>query len=162
MGRPKGTGKFGETTKLIRIPVSMVDRIESFIKQKTLAFPLYSDHVQAGYPSPCDDSPVEIIDLGSYLIPNPASAFIVRVSGESMIGAGIYPDDLLIVDKSIQATNGDVVIAIVDGEFTVKRLFITDTKVQLRPENERFPIITFKDESEMEIWGVVSKVIHKV
>lgn len=161
-GRPKGTGKFGEPTKAIRLPVSMIDRIELFIKQKGLSFSLYSDHVQAGYPSPCDDNPAEKLDLGSYLVPNPASTFFVKVAGESMIGAGIFPDDLLIVDKSIQPSNGDVVIASVDGEFTVKRLFISNNKVELRPENSRFPTITFKDESELNIWGVVSNVIHKV
>ena len=161
-GRPKGTGKFGEPTKAIRLPVSMIDRIELFIKQKGLSFPLYNALIQAGYPSSCDDPPPELLELGSYLVPNPASTFFVKVAGDSMIGAGIYPDDLLIVDKSIQPSNGDVVIASVDGEFTVKRLFISQNKVELRPENSRFPTITFKDESELNIWGVVSNVIHKV
>lgn len=79
-----------------------------------------------------------------------------------MIGAGIFPDDLLIVDRSIKATNGDVVVVSVDGEFTVKRLFISQKKVELRPENKKFQTISFKDESELNIWGVVKNVIHRV
>lgn len=160
-GRPKGTGKFGEPTKAIRLPVSMVDRIMLFIEQKGLSFPLYSDRNQA-FPSSSDDVPVERLDLGSYLVQNPASTFFVKVAGESMIGAGIFPDDLLIVDRSIKATNGDVVVVSHDGEFTVKRLFISLKKIELRPENKKFPTISFKDESELNIWGVVKNVIHRV
>ena len=161
-GRPKGTGKFGEPTKAIRLPVSMIDRIMLFIEQKGLSFPLYTDRVQAGYPASTDDAPVDKLDLGSYLVQNPASTFFVKVAGESMIGAGIFPDDLLIVDRSIKATNGDVVVVSVDGEFTVKRLFISQKKVELRPENKKFQTISFKDESELNIWGVVKNVIHRV
>ncbi|MDO5565322.1 MAG: translesion error-prone DNA polymerase V autoproteolytic subunit [Planctomycetia bacterium] len=161
-GRPKGTGKFGEPTKAIRLPISMIDRIMTFIEQKGLCFPMYSDQVQAGFPSPADDTPAEKLDLGSYLVQNPASTFFVKVTGESMIGAGIFPDDLLIVDRSITASNGDVVVAAVDGEFTVKRLFISQRKIELRPENKKFNPLTFKDESELNIWGVVKNVIHRV
>ncbi|MDO5552508.1 MAG: translesion error-prone DNA polymerase V autoproteolytic subunit [Planctomycetia bacterium] len=161
-GRPKGTGKFGEPTKAIRLPISMIGRIMNFIEQKGLCFPIYSDKVQAGFPSPSDDTPAEKLDLGAYLVQNPASTFFVKVAGESMIGAGIFPDDLLIVDRSITASNGDVVVASVDGEFTVKRLFISQRKVELRPENKKFSAISFKDESELNIWGVVKNVIHRV
>lgn len=161
-GRPKGSGKFGEPTQAVRIPVSMKDRIMRFIEQKGLCFPLYSDRVQAGFPSPADDTPAENLDLGSYLIQNPASTFFVRVAGESMIGAGIFPDDLLIVDRSVSAENGDVVVVAMDGEFTVKRLFISQKRVELRPENKRFQVLTYKDASELNIWGVVKNVIHRV
>lgn len=161
-GRPKGTGKFGELTKAIRLPISMIDRIMTFIEQKGLSFPLYNCQVQAGAPSPSEDVPAEKLDLGSYLVQNPASTFFVKVAGESMTGAGIFPDDLLIVDKSITATNGDVVVAAVNGEFTVKRLFISKNKIELRPENKKFNPIPFKEESELNIWGVVKNVIHRV
>ena len=133
-----------------------------FIEQKGLCFPLYSDRIQAGYPSAQDDAPIERLDLGSYLVQNPASTFFVKVAGESMIGAGIFPDDLLIVDRSIKATNGDVVVVSVDEEFTVKRLFISQKKIELRPENKKFESISFNDESELNIWGVVKNVIHRV
>lgn len=161
-GRPKGTGKFGEPTKAIRLPISMIDRIMLFIEQKGLSFPLYSDQVQAGYPSPAEDVPAEKLDLGSYLVQNPASTFFVKVTGDSMIGAGIFQDDLLVVDRSVEAANGDVVVAVVDGEFTVKRLFISKRKIELRPENSKFEPITLNDESELNVWGVVKNVIHRV
>ena len=161
-GRPKGTGKFGEPTKAIRLPISMIDRIMLFIEQKGLSFPLYNDQVQAGYPSPAEDAPVDKLDLGSYLVQNPASTFFVKVTGESMTGAGIFPDDLLIVDRSVAASNGDVVVAVVDGEFTVKRLFISKRKIELRPENDKVSPISLNDESELNVWGVVKNVIHRV
>ena len=161
-GRPKGTGKFGEPTKAIRLPVSMIDKILQFIDQKGLCYPLYTDRIQAGLPSGIDDTPAERLDLGAYLVQNPASTFFVKVAGESMIGAGIFPDDLLIVDRSIRASNGDVVVVSVDGEFTVKRLFISQKKIELRPENKKFESVSFNDESELNIWGVVKNVIHRV
>ncbi len=161
-GRPKGSGKFGEPTKAMRVPVSMTDQILRFIDQKGLCFPLYSDQVQAGFPSPAEEIEPECLDLASYLVQNPESTFFVRVAGESMIGAGIFPDDLLIVDRSLTATNGDVVVVAVNGEFTVKRLFVTQRKIELRPENKRYQVLTFKDESELTIWGVVKNVIHHV
>ena len=161
-GRPKGTGKFGEPTKAVRLPITKIKMIMNFIERKGLCFPLYTNQVQAGFPSPADDVPVEKIELGSYLVQNPASTFFVKVAGESMTGAGIFPDDLLIVDRSISASNGDVVVAVVDGEFTVKRLFISQKKVELRPENKRFASITFNDADEVNIWGVVKNVIHRV
>ncbi|MDO5581742.1 MAG: translesion error-prone DNA polymerase V autoproteolytic subunit [Planctomycetia bacterium] len=161
-GRPKGTGKFGETTKAVRLPVSKIKTIMNFIERKSLCFPLYTNQVQAGFPSPAEDVPAEKIELGTYLIQNPASTFFVKVAGESMTGAGIFPEDLLIVDRSLKASNGDVVVAVVNGEFTVKRLFISQKKVELRPENKKFSPITFNDADEVNIWGVVKNVIHRV
>ncbi|MCF0234529.1 MAG: translesion error-prone DNA polymerase V autoproteolytic subunit [Thermoguttaceae bacterium] len=140
----------------------MLDKILHFVEQKGLTFPFYAENVQAGYPSPSEDVPEERLDLGDYLIKNPASTFIVKVAGESMKDAGIYQDDLLIVDRSLQAENGNVVVAYVNGEFTVKRLFKTKKKVELRPENKNFKPIVFENESEMKIWGVVKSVIHNV
>ncbi len=125
-------------------------------------FPLVLSRVQAGFPSPADDFLDQPLNLNTYLIDNPAATFFVRVGGESMIGAGIYPDDLLVVDRSRTAVSGDIVIAIVDGDFTVKRLFVQGKRVELRPENSSFSIVKFNAESELEIWGVVSCVIHKV
>ena len=102
------------------------------------------------------------LNLNSYLIDNPAATFFVRAGGDSMIGAGIHQGDLLIVDRSQHAVSGDVVIAIVDGEFTVKRLFIHGSYVELRPENRRYPTLKFSEETELEIWGVVKSVIHQL
>ncbi len=161
-GRPKGTGKFGEQTKAVRLPISKIKLIMNFIERKGLCFPLYSNQVQAGFPSPAEDVPSETIELGTYLVQNPASTFFIKVAGESMTGAGIFPDDILIVDRSIEAANGDVVVAVVNGEFTVKRLFVTNSKVELRSENKKFEPITFNDPADLSVWGVVKNVIHRV
>jgi len=161
-GRPVGTGKFGEATKAIRLPESKIDRIMLFIKQKYLTFPFYSDYNQAGFPTIIDDSPAEMLDIGTYLIKNPASTFFFRASGDAMKDAGIFPDDLLVVERSNKATNGDVVVAVIEGEFMVRRLFITQKRVELRPENRKYQAITLKGESELNIWGVVKNVIHRV
>ncbi|MGI5831795.1 MAG: LexA family protein [Thermoguttaceae bacterium] len=158
-GRPKGTGKYGEVTKAIRLPVSIVDQVLQFVEQRGLCYPLFPADDLSELPS---DSSTEKLDIGSYLIQNPAATFIVRVTGESMLGVGIFPDDLLIVDRSIRATNGDVVIACVDGEFVVKCLYIQGTKVELRPANRGFKPVKFNDASELNIWGVVKNVIHRV
>ena len=161
-GRPKGSGKYGEETKPMRIPVSMVERIEAFIERKGLQCRLYNEQIQAGFPSPAEDSPFEVLDLAEYLIPNPASTFLVRVTGDSMRDAGIFPGDVLIVDRSVEPSNGDVVVAAVDGDFTVKRLFQTLNSVELRPENKQFPLIRVEGETELVVWGVVKRVIHNL
>ena len=161
-GRPKGTGKFGEPTKAIRLPISMIDRIMHFIAQKGLVMPIYTTQVQAEFPAPADDTQPETFDLIERLIPNPAATFLVRVQGESMTGAGIYPDDILLVDKSVEATHENIVLAVVDGEFTVKRLLRKSDRIELAAENPNYSPITVNDESELNIWGVVKQVIHQV
>lgn len=161
-GRPKGTGKFGEQTKAVRLPISKIKQIMNFIERKGLCFPLYSNQIQAGFPSPAEDVPAETIELGTYLVQNPTSTFFIKVAGDSMKDAGIFPDDILIVDRSVESSNGDVVVAVVNGEFTVKRLFISNSKIQLRPENKKYHPITFENSDELEVWGVVKNVIHRV
>lgn len=122
--------------------------------------PLASSRVQAGFPSPADDYLEQPLNLNTYLIDNPSATFFVRASGDSMIGAGIYPNDLLIVDKSATPDSGDIVIAIIDGEFTVKRMERTARSIELHPENPAYPVLRFRPDSELEIWGVVKHVIH--
>lgn len=161
-GRPVGTGKYGETTKVVRIPLSMVESVLDFVARKGLRVRLYDVRVQAGFPSPAFDAPFETLDVAQYLVPNPASTFFVKVTGESMRDAGIFPDDVLIVDRSEEPRNGDVVVAAVDGEFTVKRLYKTGQEVELRPENRRFAPIKITEETNLIVWGVVKKVIHNV
>ena len=161
-GRPKGTGKFGEPTKAIRLPISMIDRIMEFIAQKGLIFPVYTTQVQAGFPSPAEDTTPETFDLIKYLIKNPPATFLVRATGESMTGAGIFPNDILVVDKSAEPTHEDIVIAVVNGEFTVKRLVRRDGRIELQAENPNFQPISFGDDQELNIWGVVKHVIHEV
>lgn len=161
-GRPKGTGKFGEPTKAVRLPVSYVDRIMSFIDRKAMIFPLYETKTQNGYPSPVDDATVEQFDLSGYLIPRPASTCVVRMNENSMTGAGIHADDILIVDRSIEAKSDDIIVAIYEDAFMVRRLVIKNKKYELKAEASKVPTIKLADSSDLNVWGVVQQVIHKV
>jgi DNA polymerase V len=125
-------------------------------------FPLYSNRVSAGFPSPADDHIETKLDLNQHLVKRPAATFFVRVEGDSMIGAGIHPNDLLIVDRSIKPISGKVVIAVLNGELTVKRLKIQKEKITLMAENERYSPIIIDETMEFNIWGVVTNVIHAV
>ena len=122
--------------------------------------PLYSCTVEAGFPSFADDSIEDNIDLNKYLIKHPAATFFVRVSGDSMLGAGIHNNDLLIVDRSLTPSNGRIVIAAINGLFTVKRLLIKNNVAQLHAENNAFEPILINAETGIHIWGVVTNVIH--
>jgi DNA polymerase V len=133
-------------------------RIYRFFKQKTLFVPYYNS-VLAGFPSPADDYMEEKLDLNRFLIKNPSSTFYVKVEGASMIGAGIYPKDVLIVDRSLTAKHNDIIIAFINGEFTVKRLSWQSDKVLLLPENPSYKPIDITG-SDCQIWGIVTYVIH--
>lgn len=161
-GRPKGQGKFKEPTKPIRIPESMVEDVMGYIQSKGYKLPLYSSKVQAGFPSPADDFIEQKLDLNNYLIKHPTATFFVRATGLSMINAGIFPDDILIVDRSLDPSNGKIVIAAVDGQLTVKRLRKTDKGNFLDPENDKFKPIKIEEGNDVVIWGVVTNVLHKV
>lgn len=125
-----------------------------------LPLPLFASAVSAGFPSPAEDYLDRALDLNEHLIQNPASTFFVRVAGDSMLNAGIFPGDLLIVDKSLSPRTGQVVIATIDGELTVKRLEIYENRTILRPENPNYQPIILSRESPCDIWGVVTYVIH--
>ena len=127
---------------------------------KNMGLPLFSDSVSAGFPSPADDYSEESIDLNDHLIRNPFSTFFLRIKGESMINSGIHDKDLVIVDKSLIPRPGNVVIAMIDGEFTVKRFSIKDNKFCLKAENINYPDFNFEDHNDIQIWGVVTYSIH--
>ena len=127
---------------------------------KKFRIPLLNDSVSAGFPSPADDYTEENIDLNEHLISNPFSTFFLRVKGESMINAGIKDKDLIIVDKSLIAKPGDIVIAMIDGEFTIKRLSIKNNELYLKAENHNYPDFSFKNHIDVQIWGVVIYSIH--
>ena len=133
--------------------------IYNYAHIKTLALPMYETKVQAGFPSPAEDHMPNNLDLNSYLIKHPAATFFVRVTGDSMKGANIQENDLLIVDRSIKASNNKVVIAVVNNEFTVKRLRYIDKQAYLVPENDDYQPI--KIDENCCIWGVVTSVIHQ-
>ena len=161
-GRPKGKGKFGEKTTPMRIPQSMADEVLEYVNSKGYKLPLYACKVQAGFPSPADDFMEGKLDLNKHLVKHPTATFFVRVSGDSMINAGIHPDDILVVDRSLEPKHGKIVIAALDGELTVKRLHIASNKTYLMPENKRYSPIEVSENNEMSIWGVVTNVIHSV
>jgi len=156
-GRPKG-----EPTKAVRLPVSIIRQIDAFIQQ-TYKLPLYSCKVRAGFPSPAEDHITERLDLNEYLIKHPASTFFVRVSGNSMINAGIFENDILIVDRSLPPAHGKIVIVAIDGELTVKRLHKKENnKYILKAENPDYPAIEVQESQDTYIWGVVIQVLHAV
>jgi DNA polymerase V len=140
-----------------------VDVFNYQIYSKAIKLPLYATKVAAGFASPADDYVEKVLDLNELLIQKPAATFFVRAQGTSMLGAGIHPNDILVVDKSIEAIDGKVVIAAVNGEFTVKRLMKhSDGCWILHAENPEFPDIQLNDELELVIWGVVTNVIHQL
>ena len=122
--------------------------------------PFYG-YVPAGFPSPADDYLEEELDLGEYLVRNPAATFFIRVTGRSMTGAGIYPNDILIVDRSLDARHGDVIIAVLNTEFTVKRLYHRAGTLRLVPDNPDYEPILIREGDQFQVWGVVAHVIHK-
>ena len=124
--------------------------------------PLVQAYVPAGFPSPADDYLERKLDLNDYLVRHPAATFFVRVSGDSMTGAGIHSGDLLVVDRSLEPRNNSVVIAGVDGELTVKRMRKRGGEIHLVPDNGDYRPIEVGEETSLEIWGVVTAVIHRL
>ena len=123
--------------------------------------PLAGDRVCAGFPSPAEDFAVKRIDLTEVLITHPQATFLLRVSGESMKDAGIFDGDMLVVDKAIKPRHGHVVVAVVDGEFTVKYLYQRAGRVKLKPANVTYPEISPKEGQTIEVWGVVTASIKR-
>jgi DNA polymerase V len=121
---------------------------------------LFTCPVSAGFPSPAEDYIEGKLDLNQHLIKNPVATFFVRVTGNSMIDAGIHSGDLLVVDRSIEPKDGKVVIAVVDGELLVKRLKLKNGQVSLVAENPDYPPLILQEGMSFEVWGVVTSVIH--
>lgn len=126
-----------------------------------LALPLFMDRVPCGFPSPAQDYVEQRIDLNKLIVQHPSSTYFVRVSGESMTGAGINDGDMLVVDSALRASHGDIVVASVEGEFTVKRLQLQPC-LQLMPMNRQFKPIAISTEDALEVFGVVTYVIKSV
>lgn len=126
-----------------------------------LALPYADEGIQAGFPSPAQDYISESIDLNRELIRHPASTFYGRVSGDSMIGDGIEPGDILVIDRSIEPSDGDLAVCSLDGDFTLKRIALSDGNVRLIPSNEAFDPILVTQDSQFEVWGVVTYTIKQ-
>lgn len=179
-GKKPGTGAYGEPTKPIRVPESQVPVVLDFlvsyrnkleIQIDAIPFvtdaprrtiPAMSYRVPAGFPSPADDYVQGRIDLNEHLLLHREASFILRVSGWSMVGAGIFDGDEIIVDRAIDPHDGHVVLAVLGSEFTVKRLKKDGKTVRLVAENPDFPDIEFREGDELTIWGVVTRVLHKL
>jgi DNA polymerase V len=189
-GKREGSGRkpwspFQEKTKAIRIPESQEPIIRDFLeafKRKqlssqlnnvqsieqpainppTIDIPLYSNRVPAGLPSAVDDHVDKRLDLNEYMIREADATFFVRIRGDSMIDAGIFDNDVVIVDKSLVASMGDIVLASVDGEFTVKTLGKTkELTPRLLPANSKFSPIEIKEGMDFDVWGVVTGSLRK-
>lgn len=134
--------------------------IHKFDPREGVKLPLFLSGVSAGFPSPAEDHIDKRLDLNEMVIKHPAATFFVRVAGNSMTGAGINHDDILVVDRSLVPTNGKVVIAVLNGELTVKRLFRDGESFRLAAENPAYPDRLLVEGESCEIWGVATFVIH--
>ena len=130
------------------------------ISQLRQRIPLFGG-VTAGFPSPAEDYAEDRLDIAAYIVRNPSTTFFVRVEGHSMTGDGIFPNDILVVDRSLRATSGSVIVAYLHGEFTVKRLIKDIGCWSLVPSHPDYTPIVVTEDDDFLIWGVVSFVIHK-
>lgn len=143
-----------------KLPVKVV-AIAQANQTPSCSIPEVGSTVQAGFPSPADDYIENHLDLNELVIKHPAATFFVRVDGDSMRDAGIHSGDLLVVDRALQPAHGKIVVAVVNGEFTVKRIRVDAKGVSLMPENANYPAMPVTPESDFQVWGVVTYVIHK-
>ena len=139
------------------------DNLDFFAVDKDvfLTIQMFSDSVQAGFPSPAEEHMDMDLNLNDHLVQNPSATFCVKAIGESMEDAGIQSGDIMIVDKSLEPQNRSIVLAVIDGEFTVKRVNVNDDALYLIPENSNFSPIKITEEMDFQVWGVVTYIIHK-
>ena len=123
---------------------------------------LFTSRVAAGFPSPADDYLDHPLDFNELLIAHPAATFAVRVTGDSMIGMGIYPGDIAVVDRALSATDGSIILGILDGEFTIKRYRRTSVGVNLEAANPTYRTIVVNEHQAFEVWGVVRHTIRRL
>jgi len=178
-GRPKGSTR-KEPTVVKRIPQNRVGEVEALLNNVPLQMssvlggfflptdnpvslerPLFAARVPAGFPSPAEDYIECGLDLNEFMVVHPSATYFVKVSGDSMMDAGIFNGDYLVVDRAIEPVSGAIVVAILDGELTVKRLYRKGSVVELRPENASYQPIHLTHGSELLVWGVVSGVFRK-
>lgn len=181
-GRKTGTGKFGEPTAVVRVPASqktvIVDFLAAYqrkqqledtieisswmlpaIDPQAIKLPLFNSKVPAGFPSPADDHVEKRLDPNEFLIDQADATFFVTIQGESMIDVGLMPNDKAVVDRSKKPKVGDIVLAVIDGEFTIKILNRQKNgQPRLLPANAtgKFQPIEIKEGMQFEVWGVVT------
>lgn len=170
-GRPKGP-----PTTVVRMPLPIAnlarrlaegslraEDINGFLDieaRTSLAVPLVGSSASCGFPSPADDYLDRPLDFNELLIQNPAAAFAVRISSESMTGAGLFPGDIAVVDRSLTPWSGCIVLALIEGEFTIKRYCRVDGGIVQLAENPVFPNIEISEESGLEVWGVLKHAVR--
>lgn len=116
---------------------------------------LYASQPSAGFPAPGDDQVERVLDINDLVVKHPASTFFVRVAGDSMEGAGIFSGDVLVIDRAIEPKDGHIVVAAVNGEMVVKRLYVRQGVLELHSENETYSPIVVSEEEDCQVWGVV-------
>lgn len=131
-------------------------------ESKSFGLQFFEGRVQAGFPSPAQGEYADSIDLNRALITNPAATFCARVIGNSMVDAGINEGDLLIIDRSLTPHDGNIAVCFIDGDFTVKKLSVKPDGVYLTPANADYPELPVREDSNFQVWGVVSHIIKKV
>ena len=175
-GARAGAGRKGGPSEVVRLPLPVANLarrlktgvlragdINGFLdveKRTPLTVPLMTSTAACGFPSPADDYLDQPLDFNELLVQNPAATFAVRISGESMTGAGLFPGDVAVVDRSLTPVNGSIVLALIDGEFTIKRYCIVDGGIVLLAENPHFMNIEISAETGLEVWGVVKHAIR--
>jgi len=178
-GRKPGSGPYGEPTQPVRVPESQVEAVVAYLdayRQPTLAeeprpvsaepttvsLTAFASRIPAGFPSPAQDYLDDSIDLNAELIiqGHEAATFVLRVKGWSMMNAGIFDGDRIVVDRSLDPRQDDVVVAIINNDLTVKRLGRVDGKLALLPENPHFKPIVLEDGDELVVWGVVTNCLR--
>ncbi len=135
------------------LKITAIHGLQTRVRQES---PLYASSPAAGFPAPGDDMVEKALDISDLLVKHPASTFFVRVQGDSMEGAGIFSGDILVVDRSVEARSGKIVVAAVNGELVVKRLSLVGGKLQLLSENEAYEPIVVGESEECYVWGVVT------
>ena len=126
----------------------------------SISLELYSNPVCAGFPSPAEDHMDVGLDLNEYIVKHPSATFYIYAKGNSMVDAGICDGDIMVIDRSLEPRSKDVVIAIINGEFTVKRILKKNESIYLNPANKEYCPILVTEDMEFEIWGVVTHTIH--
>lgn len=140
------------------VPESPGDEAVQLVEMPRMA----QEGIHAGFPSPATDYMTQAIDLNKELVRHPAATFYGRVVGDSMIDAGVDEGDILVIDKAVEAQDGDMAVCFVDGEFTLKHLRIREGRVILVPANDKYPVIEVDEGTDFKMWGVVTYVIKKV
>ena len=146
----------------LRLRQGVIREISGVESRLALSVPLASAKVSAGFPSPADDYIERPLDFNELLIQNAAATFAVRVSSDSMINVGIFPDDIVVINRAMTPKDTHIVIALLDGEFTLKRYRRRRGRVWLQAENRNYPDTEITEEMTFEIWGVVTGVVRKM